>query len=198
MFSWLTAERLPGDWTCLPVNAVDRRLLRISKKETRFISILQAMCLESVWRAVEDAGLRVEDLHRSRTGVFVGAYELLGNHTEAPDETNIRCGGGRVRRNGERKGAVGLTTPSHVRRACVRPCRRRCVGWGCMICVNGRGVLMSSLADRIGYFLGTHGPSLTIDTACRYVCHRTPPPSQGALLARLSSDRSSSAQGGRC
>jgi acyl transferase domain-containing protein len=29
-----------------------------------------------------------------------------------------------------------------------------------------RGILASSLADRIGFFLGTHGPSITMDTAC--------------------------------
>lgn len=29
-----------------------------------------------------------------------------------------------------------------------------------------RGILSSSLADRIGFCLGTHGPSITMDTAC--------------------------------
>lgn len=29
-----------------------------------------------------------------------------------------------------------------------------------------RGSLMSSLADHVSFFLGTHGPSLTIETAC--------------------------------
>jgi acyl transferase domain-containing protein len=49
---------------------------------------------QAVWRAMEDAGLRAEDLHRSQTGVFVGAYDTMRDYQEAPDETNIRYRGG--------------------------------------------------------------------------------------------------------
>jgi acyl transferase domain-containing protein len=68
----------------------DTKLLRITKKDARFMGTLQQVCLESVWRAIEDAGMKVEDLYRSRTGVFVGAYSTLLDHDEAPDDTNIR------------------------------------------------------------------------------------------------------------
>jgi acyl transferase domain-containing protein len=34
----------------------DSRLLRIPKKDAKFMSVLQAHCLEAVWRALEDAG----------------------------------------------------------------------------------------------------------------------------------------------
>jgi acyl transferase domain-containing protein len=66
--------------------------LRITKKDARFINVLQHACLESVWRAIEDAGIKVEDLYRSKTGIFVGAYTTLVDHEEAPDDTNIRSG----------------------------------------------------------------------------------------------------------
>ena len=32
-----------------------------------------------------------------------------------------------------------------------------------------RSSAMSSIADHVSYFLGTHGPSVTLETACRYV-----------------------------
>jgi acyl transferase domain-containing protein len=70
----------------------DAKLLRITKKDARFMGTLQQVCLESVWRAIEDAGMKVEDLYRSRTGVFVGAYAAFTDHEEAPDDTNLRSG----------------------------------------------------------------------------------------------------------
>lgn len=50
----------------------------------------QVLCLEAVWKALEDAGLRAEDVYKTRTGIFVGACEYLEDYSEAPDDTNPR------------------------------------------------------------------------------------------------------------
>ena len=96
----------------------DTALMQVSEKEKKFMSMLQLVALEAVWKALEKCGIPLARLHKTRTGVFVAGYQIFGGFESYPDETSLRGG------------------------------------------------LMSGLSDRISYFLGTHGPSLTLETAC--------------------------------
>ncbi|GAA1905952.1 phthiocerol type I polyketide synthase PpsC [Streptomyces sodiiphilus] len=63
------------------VDEFDPVFFGISPREVEDIDPQQRLMLEAGWRTLEDAGLRAEDLHGTRTGVYVGAlwhdYELL-------------------------------------------------------------------------------------------------------------------------
>ena len=54
----------------------DNRFFGISNQEARVMDPQQRILLEVVYEAIEDAGLRLEDLQRCRTGVFVGVMNL--------------------------------------------------------------------------------------------------------------------------
>jgi acyl transferase domain-containing protein/NADPH:quinone reductase-like Zn-dependent oxidoreductase/thioester reductase-like protein/acyl carrier protein len=74
--------------------------------------------LQSAFEGLEDAGIPLHDIYRTRTGIFVAAYTAFLPACDGPDETLLR------------------------------------------------GQIMSSLADQVSYFLGTYGPSVTLETAC--------------------------------
>lgn len=96
----------------------DLTLLQITEKESKFISVIQLIALRSVWGGLENSGVPISLLHKTKTGVFVAAYEMFGGFQSYPDETSLRGG------------------------------------------------IMSGISDRIAYFLGTHGPTVTLETAC--------------------------------
>ncbi len=54
------------------VDGFDHGFFRLSPREAASLDPQQRLLLEVAWEAVEDAGLRVQQLARSRTGVFVG------------------------------------------------------------------------------------------------------------------------------
>ena len=74
--------------------------------------------LQSAFEGLEDAGIPLHEIYRTRTGIFVAAYTAFLPACDGPDETLLR------------------------------------------------GQIMSSLADQVSYFLGTYGPSITLETAC--------------------------------
>lgn len=96
----------------------DTDLFRLSEKEIKFMNFRMVQALELAWRGLEMAGVPLHELHRTRTGVIVAGYNILGSFKSYPDDTTLRGG------------------------------------------------LMSSLADQVSYFLGTHGPSVSLETAC--------------------------------
>lgn len=64
------------------VDKFDSAFFGISPKEAELMDPQQRIFLETVWKAIEDAGYRVSDLAGSQTGLFVGVgasdyYELL-------------------------------------------------------------------------------------------------------------------------
>ena len=54
----------------------DNRFFGISNQEARGMDPQQRILLQVVYEAIEDAGMRLEDLQRCRTGVFVGVMNL--------------------------------------------------------------------------------------------------------------------------
>ena len=54
----------------------DNTFFGISDQEARGMDPQQRMLLEVVYEAIEDAGMRLEDLQRCRTGVFLGVMNL--------------------------------------------------------------------------------------------------------------------------
>ena len=54
----------------------DNEFFGISNQEARGMDPQQRILLEVVYEAIEDAGMRLEDLQRCRTGVFVGVMNL--------------------------------------------------------------------------------------------------------------------------
>ena len=76
---------------------------------------------QAAYEGLEDAGIPLHEIFKTRTGVFAAAYCPFLPSIDAPDETLLRSSA------------------------------------------------MSSIADHVSYFLGTHGPSVTLETACRCV-----------------------------
>ena len=58
------------------IRSFDNRFFGISSQEARGMDPQQRIILQVVYEAIEDAGMRLEDLQRCRTGVFVGAMNL--------------------------------------------------------------------------------------------------------------------------
>ena len=54
----------------------DNKFFGISNQEARAMDPQQRILLQVVYEAIEDAGMRLEDLQRCRTGVFVGVMNL--------------------------------------------------------------------------------------------------------------------------
>jgi len=115
---WRLRSRFANLFTDEEVESYDCHFFRVTDKLARSMDIRQLGILQSVWHALEDAGLPAERLYRTRTGIFAAGYVQVEHAQEAPDETTLR------------------------------------------------GSLMSSLSDHVAFFLGTHGPSVTLETAC--------------------------------
>ena len=96
----------------------DSHLFNIQGKVSRNMHLQQLGILQSAFEGLEDAGIPLHEIYRTRTGVFVAAYTAFLPACDGPDETLLR------------------------------------------------GQIMSSLADQVSYFLGTYGPSITLETAC--------------------------------
>ena len=67
----------------------DNRFFGISNQEARAMDPQQRILLQVVYEAIEDAGMRLEDLQKCRTGVFVGVMNieyssLLENRSNYP------------------------------------------------------------------------------------------------------------------
>ena len=58
------------------IRTFDNRFFGISSQEARGMDPQQRILLQVVYEAIEDAGMRLEDLQRCRTGVFVGVMNL--------------------------------------------------------------------------------------------------------------------------
>ena len=69
----------------------DNKFFGISKQEARGMDPQQRILLQVVYEAIEDAGMRLEDLQRCRTGVFVGVMNLEYGSliTDASNYNNI-------------------------------------------------------------------------------------------------------------
>jgi len=115
---WRLKSRYCNMFSNEEAESYDCHFFNVTEKLARNMDIRQVGILQSVWHALEDAGLSAERLYRTRTGIFAAGYVQVGHCVEAPDETTLR------------------------------------------------GSLMSSLSDHVAFFLGTHGPSVTLETAC--------------------------------
>ena len=58
------------------IQGFDNVFFGISNQEARAMDPQQRILLQVVYEAIEDAGMRLEDLQKSRTGVFVGVMNL--------------------------------------------------------------------------------------------------------------------------
>ena len=58
------------------IQTFDNRFFGISNQEARAMDPQQRILLQVVYEAIEDAGMRLEDLQKCRTGVFVGVMNL--------------------------------------------------------------------------------------------------------------------------
>jgi len=58
------------------IQRFDNRFFGISNQEARGMDPQQRILLQVVYEAIEDSGMRLEDLQRCRTGVFVGVMNL--------------------------------------------------------------------------------------------------------------------------
>ena len=58
------------------IRTFDNQFFDISNQEARGMDPQQRLLLEVVYEAIEDAGMTIEDLQKSRTGVFVGTMNL--------------------------------------------------------------------------------------------------------------------------
>ena len=58
------------------VKQFDNRFFGISNQEARAMDPQQRILLQVVYEAIEDAGMRLEDLQKCRTGVYVGVMNL--------------------------------------------------------------------------------------------------------------------------
>lgn len=67
----------------------DNRFFGISNQEARGMDPQQRILLQVVYEAIEDAGMRLEDLQKCRTGVFVGVMNLEYG-TLVTDPSNFR------------------------------------------------------------------------------------------------------------
>lgn len=62
----------------------------VQAKAHKHLKAQQLAVLQAVYHAIEDAGLTLQDLHNTTTGVFVGAYSSFTCSPLAPDESSLR------------------------------------------------------------------------------------------------------------
>ncbi|MCP4696474.1 MAG: SDR family NAD(P)-dependent oxidoreductase [Gammaproteobacteria bacterium] len=72
------------------VDRFDAMFFGVSPKEARLMDPQQRLFLQTVWHAIEDAGIKPSDLSGSQTGLFVGVtysdyYELIKQHINQVD-----------------------------------------------------------------------------------------------------------------
>lgn len=64
----------------------DAEFFNISSQEARAMDPQQRILLQTAYEAIEDAGLRLEDLQKGKTGVFVGAMNMdYGSRVTKPE-----------------------------------------------------------------------------------------------------------------
>jgi polyketide synthase PksN len=72
------------------VDKFDPQFFGISPKEAEFMDPQQRLCLQTIWKTIEDAGYRASDLSGSQTGVFIGMqgaeYSKLLTHASTDME----------------------------------------------------------------------------------------------------------------
>lgn len=67
----------------------DAEFFNISSQEARAMDPQQRILLQTTYEAIEDAGLRLEDLQKGKTGVFVGAMNMdYGHRVIKPEHLN--------------------------------------------------------------------------------------------------------------
>lgn len=67
----------------------DAEFFNISPQEAKAMDPQQRILLQTAYEAIEDAGLRLEDLQKGNTGVFVGAMNLdYGSRVMQPENRN--------------------------------------------------------------------------------------------------------------
>ena len=87
---WKLKSKYSMVFTEEELNTYDTHLFNIQGKVARNMHPQQLGVLQSVFEGLEDAGIPLHEIYRTRTGVFVAAYTAFLPAADGPDETLLR------------------------------------------------------------------------------------------------------------